>query len=126
MSNACTEILLVKDLECPISDCSYCILIQYYCQVSVVVVGFLYISSCEAAKGGAKSIMRGRKGQGGANSGTFAGYYGHNSYYGQSQPDQYDNNWEDDYDGSGDEYDGSGDDYEEEVTPPCVGEYSAC
>jgi len=55
-------------------------------------------SVSEGAKGGAKSIMRGRKGQSG-NAGSFAGYYGHGSYTGRDN--NQDGGWDEYEEGSG-------------------------
>ena len=71
----------------------------------------------DAAKGGAKSIMRNRKGQQGAAGQSFLGYYGHNSNFGD-RGNNGEDSW-DDYDGSGDDFgdgSGSGEDYQEEFT----------
>ena len=93
----------------------------YYLQaVFCLLVVLILNHEGEAAKGGAKSIMRNRKGQQGAAGQSFLGYYGHNSNFGDRGNSDGDN-W-DDYDGSGDfDGSGSGDDYQEEFTPPCVG-----
>jgi len=80
-----------------------------------LLVVLLSICDGEAAKGGAKSIMRGRnknQGQGGTG---FQGYYGQASYGrgGESEA------WGE-YDSSGD-YEGSAEDYDDNYEPPCIG-----
>merc|ERR1711892_388574 len=63
-----------------------------------------FLLECDAAKGGAKSMMGRRKNQAGSTN-THSGYHGHNS--------QIDRQLE--------EFDGSGDDYDDEGEPPCIG-----
>ena len=76
--------------------------------LSITILTSLLLNTAEGAKGGAKTIMRGRKGQQGA-ANAFAGYYGHGSNVGGRRDSQY--SWE---------YEGSGEDYEDYRTP-CIG-----
>ena len=81
--------------------------------LSITILASLLLNTAEGAKGGAKTIMRGRKGQQGA-ANAFAGYYGHGSNAGGRRDSQY--SWE--YEGSGEDYESGG---EEEYRSPCIG-----
>ena len=90
------------------TDCS-----QLEMRAQILLILSLLLGTSQAAKGGAKTIMRGRKVQQGTGN-AFAGYYGHGSNTGDRRESQY-SDWE--YEGSAD-YDSS---REEEYRAPCVG-----
>merc|ERR1711971_678579 len=80
-------------------------------------ISLLLLQGCQAAKGGAKTIMRGRKGQQGS-ANAFAGYYGHGSNAGDRRDNQY-TDWE--YEGSADDYDSSREEDSEPYKAACIG-----
>ena len=74
----------------------------------------LLLPRCQAAKGGAKTIMRGRKNQQGT-ANAFPGYYGHSNVGGR-RDSQY--SWE--YEGSGDDSESGGEE-DSEYRSACIG-----
>merc|ERR1712018_464642 len=85
--------------------------------LTVTTITILLLHSSQAAKGGAKTIMRGRKGQQGS-ANAFAGYYGHGSNAGDRRDSQY-SDWENE--GSGEDYEGSREEDSSLWRAPCVG-----
>ena len=84
--------------------------------LSISIITSLLLHVTQGAKGGgAKTIMRGRKGQQGS-ANAFAGYYGHGSNLGGRRDSQY--SWE--YEGSGQDYESGGEE-ESEYRSPCIG-----
>ena len=83
--------------------------------LAISILTSLLLQAAHGAKGGAKTIMRGRKGQQGA-ANAFAGYYGHGSNVGGRRDSQY--SWE--YEGSGEDYDSGGEE-DSEYRSPCIG-----
>ena len=81
----------------------------------ISIITSLLLHAAQGAKGGAKTIMRGRKGQQGA-ANAFAGYYGHGSNLGDRGDSQY--SWE--YEGSGQDYESGGEE-DSEYRSPCIG-----
>ena len=82
----------------------------------LAILTALLLQAGQAAKGGAKTIMRGRKGQQGT-ANAFAGYYGHGSNTGDRRESQY-SDWE--YEGSAD-YESSREEERSDYRSPCVG-----
>ena len=83
--------------------------------LAISILTSLLLQAAHGAKGGAKTIMRGRKGQQGA-ANAFAGYYGHGSNLGGRRDSQY--SWE--YEGSGEDSESGGEE-DAEYRSPCIG-----